>query len=59
MGEQLFSARMPKAMLILFVKVCWITESLHFKNPKVKEKKSSALSFFTCVFFPASDLCRQ
>jgi hypothetical protein len=29
------------------------------KPKSEKEKKSSTLSFFTCVFFPASDLCRQ
>jgi hypothetical protein len=27
-----------------------------FKNPKVKKKKSSAPSFFTCVFVPVADL---
>jgi hypothetical protein len=36
--------------------ICWVTESPHFKNPIEKEKKSSALEFFTCVFFPAADL---
>jgi hypothetical protein len=37
--------------------ICWITESPHFKNPKVKKNKSSALSFFTCIFFPAANIC--